>query len=63
MNYIVRRKHDEEMFGYPGWLTNTGHDAERWIGQNLPGTLVENSYNEYIFNNKDAAMRFKLVWG
>lgn len=60
----VKRKHDfTTPYSEKAWTREEALKAREWCEKNCPGTLVENSYDEFLFNNKQAALIFKIIWG
>lgn len=45
------------------WFVSITEDAVDWVNKHCPGSLVWNGIGQFDFNNKAAAIMFKIVWG
>ena len=64
MSFIVKRMADgRDRTGFPAWTGDEAWNAVKWCDRNYPGSLIANCYMQFHFNNKEAAIMFKLVWG
>jgi len=65
--YTVQRKPDVlDKDGWKGmktWKMGEAQKALDWINKYCPDSLVDNCWADFHFNNKDAAIMFKMVWG
>ena len=66
MSFTVIRKPDRidpDWDDWRGWDGTKSLEAEAWANKYCPGSLISNDFSEFHFNNKDAAIMFKMVWG
>lgn len=62
--FIVKRKADgQDRTGFAAWTRDEAVNAEKWCNKNYPASLIRNCYSDFYFNNKEAAIMFKLIWG